>query len=167
MKRKKIFILTGLFLSIVLSGCSSFKGLTKEEKASKEIALREAIENRSYNIDVNRMVPVSGSTRTLTSQYSLEIKGDSINSHLPYLGRAYSVPYGGGEGLIFKSDILDYQLTYDNRGKAVIEFKTKTKEDQFVYNVEIFSNGSTTINVRSNNRQSISFCGTASPGKEK
>ena len=167
MKMKKIFMLTGLFLSIVISGCSSSKGLTKEEKISKETVLREAIENRTYIIDVDRVIPMSGSSRTLTSRYSLEISEDIVKSYLPYFGRAYSVPYGGGSGLIFESDIIDYKLSYNDRGKSVIEFKARSENDQIVYNIEIFPNGSTTINVRSNNRQSISFHGTASPGNEK
>jgi hypothetical protein len=38
-------MLTGIFLSIIMTGCSPAKGLTAEEKAAKEAALREAIEN--------------------------------------------------------------------------------------------------------------------------
>ncbi|MDR2913597.1 MAG: DUF4251 domain-containing protein [Tannerella sp.] len=41
----------------------------------------------------------------------------------------------------------------------------KTDEDQFVYRIDIFSNGSSSINVTSENRQSISFSGTASAKK--
>ena len=165
MRTKKIFLLTGIVLSIIMTGCSSVRGLTKEEKVAKEASLRDAIENRAYTIEVDRMIPMSGSSRTLTSLYSLEINDDKVKSHLPYFGRAYSVPYGGGQGLIFDSMITDYKSSFDSKGKAVIEFKTSTKEDQFVYNVEIFTNGSTSINVKSNNRQQISFHGKASSKK--
>ena len=165
MKIRKLFLLTGLFLLVILSGCSSAKGLTKEEKVAKEAVLREAIENRTYIIDVDRMVSASGSSRTLTSNYSLKIDRDNVKSYLPYFGRAYSVPYGGGEGLIFDATVADYNSSYDNKGKTVVEFKTRTKEDQLVYRIEIFQNGSTTININPNNRQSISFYGKASPVK--
>jgi len=37
----------------------------------------------------------------LTSPYSVEIRNDSIISHLPYYGRAYSIPYGGGDSSFF------------------------------------------------------------------
>jgi hypothetical protein len=165
MRTKKILLLTGIVLSIIMTGCSSTRGLTKEEKVAKEVEIREAIENRTYKIDVDRVIPMSGSSRTLTSLYSLEINGDKVKSHLPYFGRAYSVPYGGGEGLIFESTITDYKSSFDSKGKSVIEFKTRTKEDQYVYNVEISTNGTASINVRPNNRQSISFHGKASPKK--
>ena len=65
--------------------------------------------------------------------------------------------------MIFESTITDYQQTFDNKGKANIEFKTKTNEDLCTYQIQIFVNGSSTINVISNNRQSISFSGKASP----
>jgi len=165
MRTKQFFLVTGILLSIIMSGCSSARGLTKEEKVAKETEIREAIENRAYKIDVDRVIPMSGNSRTLTSLYSLEINNDKVKSHLPYFGRAYSIPYGGGEGLIFESTITDYKSSFDSKGKAVIEFKTSTKEDQYVYNVEIFTNGTTSINVKSNNRQSISFHGKASPKK--
>ena len=164
---KQLLIMTSLFLSILLPGCSSMKGLTAEEKNEKEVALREAIENREFRIDVNRMIPMSGRSSSLTSNYSLDVNGDNVKSYLPYAGRAYSVPYGGGNGLIFESVIGEYVSSTENGGKTVIEFRTKTDEDLFVYRIEIFPNGSASINVRPNNRQSISFSGTAIPLKTK
>jgi hypothetical protein len=150
---------------MIMTGCSSTKGLTKEEKAAKEAALREAIEKREFTVDVNRMSPMSGRSQALTSPYSLEIKGDRVKSYLPYYGRAYSVPYGGGDGLNFEAEITGYKLSYDAKGKAVVEFETKTKEDRYGFRLEIFPNGSTSIHVTSVNRQAISFQGTATDRK--
>ena len=160
MKTKQLFILTGLFL-LIISGCSSSRGLTKDEKVAKEIALHKAIENREFLIEVNRMNPLSGSSRILTSSYSLEVKGEEVKSYLPYVGRAYNIPYGGGNGLIFNSTITEYQSSFDNKGKAVIEFKTKSENDLYVYNIEISPNGAASVKVSSNNRQAIMFSGTA------
>jgi len=159
---KQIFIVTSLLLSILLSGCSSMKGLNAEDKNVKEVALREAIEKREFIIDVDHMMPTGGRSRALTSSYSLEISGEDVKSHLPYAGRAYSIPYGGGEGLIFNSKITEYVSSVKAKGKTVIEFRTRTKEDQFVYRIEIYPNGSATVHVRPNNRQAISFSGKAS-----
>jgi hypothetical protein len=148
-------------------GCSSSKSLTKEEKTAKEAVLRKAVENREFVVDVDRMLPMSGRSQTLTSPYSLEINGDQVKSYLPYFGRAYSVPYGGGDGLNFESPVTDYKSSFDSKGKATIEFQTKTKEDQYSFRLEIFSNGSASINVTSVNRQGVSFQGTASDKKSK
>jgi hypothetical protein len=155
-------IAAGFMLSIVLFGCSSSKGLTKEETAAKEAVLRQAVERREFVVKVDRMLPLNGSSQVLTSPYSLEINGDRVKSYLPYFGRAYSVPYGGGDGLSFESAITDYTSSVDAKGKTTIEFQTKTKEDQHTFRIEIFPGGSTSINVTSVNRQVISFQGRTS-----
>jgi len=159
MKTKQLLLLTGFFL-LIMSGCSSSRSLTKDEKAAKEVTLREAIEKREFSIDVNRMNPMSGSSRILNSSYSLEINGDKVKSHLPYMGRAYNIPYGGGNGLVFDSTVTEYKSLFNDKGKCAIEFNTRSENDQLTYHIEIFPNGSASINVRSNNRQNISFHGT-------
>jgi hypothetical protein len=159
--------MTGFILSMFMIGCSSSRGLTKEEKAAKEAALHKAIENREFVVDVNRMLPMSGRSQTLTTPYSLEINNDRVKSYLPYFGRAYSIPYGGGDGLSFESTITDYKSSFDSKGKAIIEFQTRTKEDRYSFRLEIFPNGSTSVNVTSVNRQGILFQGIASDKKNE
>jgi hypothetical protein len=152
-----------LILAVFMSGCSAARGLSKEERIAEEAALREAIENRMYVIEVDRAIPMSGSSRMLTSPYSLTINGDEVKSHLPFFGRAYTIPYGGGEGLIFETTSINYQLTWEKRGKAVIEFNANTQEDRHIFRIQIFANGSSSISVTPTNRQSISFSGRAYP----
>ena len=166
MKYVSCFVWMVMSLSVIMFGCSSSKGLKKEEKLAREAALREAIENRSFVVEVDKALPMGGSSRMLTSPYSLTIKGDTVRSYLPYFGRAYSVPYGGGEGLIFNSTITDYKSSFEKNDKSIIEFKTRSKEDHLTYRVIIFMNGSASIDVISGNRQPISFNGKAYPPKE-
>ena len=163
MKVNYFIVWMGFFSVMLLSGCAASKQLEKEEKAGREVKLLEAIENRTFIVEVDRALPSIGSSRMLTSPYSLTINGDNMKSYLPFFGRAYSVPYGGGDGLIFDATLTDYQLTFDKKGMAIIDFKTRTKEDQFTYRVQIFKNGSSSIHVTSNNRQPISFTGRCSP----
>ena len=92
-------------------------------------------------------VPARGRSVMLTSPYSVEIRNDSIISHLPYYGRAYSIPYGGGEGLNFKAPLTDYKLDWDKKGTAKIKFTARSTEDKFDFDIDIFSNGSSTIFV--------------------
>ena len=166
MKYIRFFIGFTLFLTVIMSGCSVPKRLTKEEKIAQEALLRAAIENRTFIVEVDRALPMSGSSRMLTSPYTLQLNGDEVKSYLPYFGRAYSVPYGGGEGLIFESTVTDYQCSFDKKGKATIEFKTRSKDDQFIYLIHIFADGSSSMNVTSTNRQPISFNGKSYAKKE-
>ena len=103
------------FLGIVLfcAGQSLFAQSKQERKEQKERVVREIVDSGRIKIDVDRAVPMAGRSVNLTSPYSLEIHGDSILSYLPYFGRAYSAPYGGGEGL----DVYKRQA-YTSRQKA-------------------------------------------------
>lgn len=108
---------------------------------------------------MDRAVPMAGRSVNLTSPYSLEIHGDSILSYLPYFGRAYSAPYGGGEGLTFKEVAAEKEQTSEKKGSSEIKFRVKTKEDVYMFRVEVYPNGSVTINVTPVNKQAITFYG--------
>lgn len=149
----------GLSLLLLLISCQSV-GHTKKTDEEQRAALKEKIDSRVYTIEVDKVLPSGGKMITPTTIYSLTIDTDSVNSYLPYFGRAYSIPYGGGEGLRFQSLIKDYSVTYNKKGKAKISFSTQTKEDLFDFIIEVFPGGSASIRVASVNRQMISYSGS-------
>ena len=101
---------------------------------------------------------MKGGSKHLTSDYSLEIRNDSVYSYLPYFGVAYNVPYGGGKGLN-SAPLSEYTSTYSKKGNAKITLKVRNEEDNYLYNITIYPNGSSNIQVTPTNRQSISFSG--------
>ena len=102
---------------------------------------------------------IRDSSIPLTSQYSLQIRNDSVFSYLPYYGRAYSVPYGGGSGLIFNAPLKEYTMDMDKKGNAVIKFSARSPEDFFEFRAKVFPDGTTSIDVTMQNRQAISYRG--------
>ena len=152
--KKQIFmLLLALLVGIPTLSAQS----TKEKTAQKKEAVNKLIESENYKIDVNTAMPRRGRSIPLTSSYSLEIRNDSVISYLPYYGRAYSIPYGGGDGLNFKAVLKEYSMEMDKKGNAVIEFIARNPEDRYEYRVKVFPNGSASIDVNMQNRQSISF----------
>lgn len=149
------------FLGIVLlfAGQSLFAQSKQERKEQKEKEIKEAVASGRFKIDVDRAVPMAGRSIPLTSPYSLAIHGDSILSYLPYFGRAYSAPYGGGEGLTFQEVATELEEASNKKGRSEIKFRVKTQEDVYTFRVEVFPNGSATINVTPVNKQSITFYG--------
>lgn len=130
-----------------------------ERKAQQQEKFRELIESRNFTIEIDRAVPQRGRSIYLTSPYKIRLAGDSIDSYLPYYGRAYSIPYDGGKGLIFEAPVSDYKLSFDKKGRATVSFKTQTNEDRFTYTIRIFDNGTASIQVLPVNRQAISYYG--------
>lgn len=133
--------------------------IAQDKKSEKAQRVKELIDSGKYKVEVDRALPMGGRSVNLTSSYGIEIKGDSIYSHLPYYGRAYSVPYGGGSGLSFDKPITDYKVTYDEDDKATITFSSRSDDDRYELRVQIYSNGTATIYVQPTNRQSITYHG--------
>lgn len=147
-------------LFIMISLCSVAYSQSKQEKETLQAErLKQVIESDDFTINANIAYPRGGRSMPLTGSYSLRVKNDSIFSHLPYFGRAYTIPYDGGAGLIFDAPIIEYSVTYNKKGRARILLTARTTEDQYKYTLEVYPNGSTTIQVNMVNRQSISFSG--------
>ena len=151
MRNIRLFFFVGIVL--FFGGQSLYSQSKKEREEQKAKEIKEMIENGRFTIEVDRALPMGGRTVHLTTPYSLEMRGDSAISYLPYFGRAYSLPYGGGDGMRFEESITDYQSTFDKKGTARIKFVARTKEDTFRFDVQVFSNGSAIISVTPTNRQ--------------
>lgn len=131
----------------------------KEKEARMERKIQKAIETKRYKISVNYVLPQRGNGRAATSNYSIEVRNDSLFSYLPYFGVAHRAPYGGGKGLIFDAPINQYESKKDKKGRVRIQFDVRNEEDSYTYYVTIYSNGSANIDVRPTNKDSISFTG--------
>ena len=150
-------------MCLVVASCSSSR-LTPQEKAlikqQQAQYVINSITDSHFVIQVDRITPRRGMGHALSYGYSLVVKGDTIISHLPYFGQAYSLPLNGGAGLNFEAKIDDIQAVRNNKKSFNrIEITTHNSEDTFLYIVEVFDNGKAHIEVRSRRRETISFDG--------
>ena len=157
---KKIFVSMVLvcLALVMLSGCA-----TSEERAARAAEQKKkvvkALTERNYKISVDRMYMSRGGSKSVSYGYSVEVRNDSLISYLPYFGRAYSVPYGGGKGLNFSERIGSYSEFMEKNGKRHIEIGLKNEEDTYLYTIEVFDNGKSSIDVQSRQRERISYSG--------
>ena len=159
MNRKKLFsILTLILVLVVFGGCvsSEQRAAQKAEFAKK---VKVALDKREYKIIINRMLPMQGGSKNVSYGYSVEVRNDSLLSNLPYFGRAYEVPYGGGKGLSFDAPIGNYHEAKANNGSRQIVIDLKNEEDNYTYRITVFDNGSSSIQVQSRKRDNISYTG--------
>ena len=154
----KILIYVGL-ICMLLNGNPGLAQSKAERRQQREQMVRDSVEARTYKILVSVAYPFAGNSVPLSSYFGLEVRGDSLNSYLPYFGRAYSIPYGGGEGLNFESAISDYRQEARSDGGYRISFNTRTREDYYTYLLDIYPNGSVRIHVTMQQRQAIDFQG--------
>ena len=148
-----------LSLAIVLL-CSCATAEERAARAALQAArVKTALAKKHYKIDVDRMYPMSGAAKHLTFGYSVEVRNDSLISYLPYFGRAFSVPYGGGKALNFSESINNYQESEKSNGQRQIEIGVRNEEDTYTYYIDVFDNGSSSIAIQAREREPISFSG--------
>ena len=139
----------------------------KQQEALVAQHVEQALADRHYVIEVDRAYPQGRmAMRDLSTGYGLMVKGDSVFSRLPFFGRAYSVPYGGGMGLTFKAPIIAYSEQVKKKGEHLIQFETKNPEDYYVFVVRAYTNGSVTVSVTPRQRSNMQYSGKVMPPEE-
>lgn len=147
---------------VILMGCSTGR-LTPEQKAVKSAwmtqKVHEAIENKKMAVDINYVIPFRGGMKHINYGYDIRLSGDTLYSYLPYYGRAYNIPYGGGKALMFDAPIQDYAVSSPKKGLTKMEIYVENDEDRYAYMMEIFDNGQVDLLVRAQKREQILFRG--------
>ncbi|RZL47500.1 MAG: DUF4251 domain-containing protein [Pedobacter sp.] len=111
--------------------------------------------------------PNSGAVNLTGSNYDLKITPDSIVAYLPYYGRAYVAPFGNDEnGYKFTSKKFVYESKKGKKKGWDILIQSKDIRDNVRMNLSVSESGYATLNVISNNKQSISYNGYLSEIKK-
>lgn len=156
--RKTTIVFIACMALFILGGCATTADRTEARKQMAQ-QVEQALADRHFSISVDMMYPRRGRTVNLTTDYSLEVRGDTLISYLPYFGRAYNLPYGGGKGLNFTAPIKGYQAVKAKKDMTRVIIETQNDEDQYIYQIEVFDNGSASVYVNSRERESINYTG--------
>jgi hypothetical protein len=147
--------------SLLLMACATSESASDKARKKAEMAAKisEGVQTKHFNVNIDKVYPMGHGTIHPSTLYSVTVKDDYINSYLPYFGRAYNVPYGGGSGLNFEGKVLRYQETIGKKGEHYVVLDVESKEDLHQYSFVIFDNGKVTLDVISKERNPISFSG--------
>lgn len=166
---KQLVIISILIFTVTAANAQKNKKKSrKERKAEHEAMLVEQtqrlIDEKTWEFDATQMLPQQGRSKTLTSEYSVILKNNHADSHLPYFGRAYSADYGSSDSpLSFKAPANEYSMTRDKKGGYTIKFSAKNKSDKINFTFKVSGNGSTSLSITSTNRQGITYYGDLVP----
>lgn len=138
--------------------CHTYR--TEKGKGSVAVAIAE----RHWRIDINTMSTMRYGSRTVTPDFYLELRGDTLRSYLPYLGQAQvSTTLAPAIGLNFEEVVMRYWLNKPKSKKYVqLYIDARTREDTYHFVIDVYDDGKAFIRVRSQNRDPISFDGTLS-----
>lgn len=145
-----------ILLLIVFAGVNSHGLLAQDKK----LAIKNMVDSGQFVFHAQTALPTSGPSRQLTSEYDVRVSKNSVVSHLPYFGRAYSVPYGSSDGgFNFTSKDFSYTPKPRKKGGWDISIKPKDVADVREFLLTVSENGYGTLQALSNNRRPISFTG--------
>ena len=132
----------------------------QDKESDKEVATRNLLDSQRYVFHAEYVLPSSGRQRYLSTDYTVRVSKDSIICDLPYIGRAYTAPINPSEGGIkFTSTDFELLSKEGKKGRRDITIKTKDQTDTQQLFMTVFTNGTASLQVTSNNRQPISFNG--------
>ena len=146
----------------VCASCATQRLTPTEKKARQQQVAQmvaDSLEAANFTVTFDYVIPTRMQPRHLTTPYDVCVKGDLLKSHLPYFGVVYSVPYGGGEGLIFDAHIDGYQCQKVKSDMYRVVVYMNRSEDSYVYTFDIFDNGRASLKVSCRNRDFISYTG--------
>jgi len=170
--KTKISFLIAFFALILITGYTqeATKKPTKEEKKAEKQKQTEAFINAREFVFVGRTALPTGykSVDLTTNTNYVKFYPDTIDSYMPYYGRAYSgIGYGGDTGLKFTGKADEYTVTKGKKNYQV-NAVVKTDRDTFRISLSVSFEGSSSLVINSNNRSPISYNGEISaPEKPK
>jgi hypothetical protein len=142
--------------------------IKEEQKIAKQKEIEELVDSKEFEFQAITAYPMGGrSIDMITNPNFLRFQKDSIDSAMPYFGRAYTgVAYSGGGGLDFKGPIQDYSI---KKGKKEYTIRAKVKGNADSYDIllSVFFEGTASLSISSNNRSSISYRGRIEKLKAK
>lgn len=156
-----------LLIVFTLSTAYSQEKTKKEKKEAAKIEKQKQLEtllnSKEFIFTAERAIPQGLRTVNLTSSdYFVKFHPQTIESHLPYYGRAYSgMPYGGDSGIMFNAAPTEYKLTKTKKDYQILA-TVKTESDTYNLNLSIGFDGYASLNVTSNKKSSISYSGSVS-----
>ncbi len=140
------------------TACSTMKHSTKTQ-VTDFTEIKKMVNEKNFDFVAERMIPAKGMPSNITDFYNLKVSNDSLYVQLPYRGQAYLPPIDPSQSpLDFTSTSFDYTFT-ESTDKMNVTIKPKDKQNVQQFMLEIFSNGSATLNINSSDRQGISYNG--------
>ena len=137
------------------------KQLKEERELAQQKDIEALIEAKDFEFVGDRANPQGTRSIDLTTNNNFfRLKKDTIDSDMPFFGRAFSgVGYGSSDGgLKFKGLANDYSV---KKGKKSYTIKANVKDNSDSYNIilDVYFNGGAYLSISSNNRSTIGYNG--------
>nr|WP_321409890.1 DUF4251 domain-containing protein [uncultured Carboxylicivirga sp.] len=159
-----LFIVGIIGLNYSQNSYSQDKNSRKEKQKEEFAETLQLIESGNYMFVPDRALPLGGGSFDLSSHFGfLKITDNNADSDMPFFGRAFQASYGNTEGgMKFKGEMLEKKIEINERKNSIEVIFKVSDNDFYKVRISIFSGGSATVGITSNNRSFISYYGRIS-----
>ncbi|HPE77987.1 MAG TPA: DUF4251 domain-containing protein [Draconibacterium sp.] len=160
---KNLILIFVLILSVSLLSAQekkSKKQLKTERKSQKIQLVKQLVDNKTFVFKAYSVIPKNEISKTLTSDFGIEVRNDSIFSYLPYYGNTYSRDYSSFKDspMGFAQLMESYKRVKTKKGFEVnIKLKNLNEGIDLVFHISKM--GDATVVASSLNRQAITYTG--------
>lgn len=154
----RIGMLVMMTFFLVFSGFQSND--RKERRMQKEKETFELIESGRFRFAASSAQSTLGNFNNLGATYDLIFDSLKLKAYLPYFGRAYSVPYGGSDGVKFEITAKKIEKVW-NKKKRIYTISAEVTDNKDSYSLYLTAglSGYADLRITFRNRQSISYYG--------
>lgn len=166
MKAKLLVLSLFLVLGISVSAQEkSKKELKQERELKKQNEIKALLESQDFVFEAQKVTPQGGRLIQLDSNiYFLNFNKEKTTCDLPFFGRAFNVAYNGEGGIKFEGKPENISIK-NKKSSTILKATVRGRNDVYDLTFTIFYNGSTSLNVNSNNRAPIYYDGIISAPK--
>ncbi len=161
-KSKIMKRILGLFLMVIFLGSSgNAQESKKERKARQQLEMAQLIHSGKFRFVARSAQSELGNFDNLGANYDMVFDSLHIKAFLPYYGRAYSVPYGGSEGVKFDLTAQKMEKNW-NEKKKLFSLSAELSDSNDSYSIFLTTglNGYADIKITFTNRSWIDYYGT-------
>lgn len=127
--------------------------------AQNPVDIQELLASRKFSFVPQSVMPVSGGSRQVISDYRVKLSGDSLEAYLPYFGRANAPILPDEAGIDFISTSFEYKWKKGKKKTWELSIRPKDGEGVRQMNFTLYSNANARLFVNSTNKQPITYFG--------
>lgn len=147
---------------MVISSCgASYKQQHAAEKQAEIKANVAALENCDFILEVTRIIPRGFPSKASNGEYQLRLKGDVVDTRLPYMGSSHEAQYGGVDeiSIVFENETVNLIKDFADaaKGEYRYQFTGGKGKDKWTVTLQIYDNGSANIGASSNGGKYMSY----------
>ncbi len=153
-----VFAVTSVFAQTTEK--KSKKQIKAEQKALKIQQIKDLVDSKTFVFRAKSVIPKNEKTRTLTTDFGIEVRNDSVFSYMPYFGNAYSRDYTS-----FKDSPMGFMQPYESYKRTKtksgydVDITVKNVHDVIDLAFHISKTGDASVTASSISRQAISYMG--------